>query len=560
MFLGAYDPMHEKILITTALPYANGSIHLGHILEQVLADIWCRFHKLCGQNVLFIGGNDAHGTPVMLRAQKEGVSPLDLVRKIHAQHRLDFAGFGIDFDHFDITHAPENATLLHEIFDRMQKRKDVCVRTIAQLYDPLAKLFLPDRYVKGTCPACGAKDQYGDHCEACSATYAPCDLSSPYSALSGAAPVEKESEHYFFKLQNYTHFLETWLNSNALQLSVKHKLTEWLEQGLKAWDISRDAPYFGFQIPGESHKYFYVWVDAPIGYMACFQKLCKIRPELSFAAYWDADAQTHLYHFVGKDIIYFHALFWPALLKSAGFRLPTAVFAHGFLTVNGQKMSKSRGTFITAQKYLQHAEPDCLRYYFAAKLGPDVADIDLNLSDFRQRVNADLIGKYINIASRCAGFITRLCDGRLAPLSALQLHAQTGLALHADFIAQAQTVHDLYLARNYGQVVRTIMQLADRANRYIQTHKPWKLCKLQDPAPVQAVCSIGLNLFRILSLYLKPIVPKIIQSAEQFLHIPPLLWEDRGTLLHDHSIATFKPLLARIAPTLDQTLLQDQAG
>lgn len=543
-------PNPRKILITTALLYANGSLHLGHILEHIQADIWARFQKMRGHNCIFICGNDAHGTPIMISAEKMGITPEEMIARIHKEHIADFTDFHIQFDHFDTTHAPENQALVNLIYQRLRDKGDIASQTIEQAYDPVQNMFLPDRYVKGECPRCGAKDQYGDNCEACGATYTPVELKNPISVLSGATPLQKSSVHYFFDLKNYEKELKEWGHSGHLQEQVANKLNEWFEAGLKAWDISRDAPYFGFEIPDAPGKYFYVWMDAPIGYIACFEKLCALRPNLQVKDFWGKDSEAELYHFIGKDIVYFHALFWPAMLKGAEFRTPSAIFAHGFLTVDGQKMSKSRGTFITARDYLNHLNPEYLRYYCAAKLNQHVEDIDLNFTDFTQRINADLVGKFVNIASRCAGFITKFFDGKLS--SELD-----NMPLVAQFLLQGEIIADLYESREYHQAMREIMGLADLANQYIDSMKPWAMAKIPEELPrVQLVCTLGLNLFKILMVYLKPVLPKTAEAVEVFLNIPPLSWEDRVMPLLDHQINTFQPLLQRVDSAAIAALIQ----
>ncbi len=530
----------RQILVTTALPYANGPIHLGHMVEYIQADIWVRFHKLYGQDCFFICGDDTHGTPVMISAEKQGITPEQLIAKVYQEHRADFAGFYIDFDYYHSTHSPENQQLSNLIYQRLRDRGDIETRTIEQAYDPQKNIFLPDRYVKGDCPLCGAKDQYGDNCEVCGGTYSPLEMKNPVSVLSGATPITKQSLHYFFRLGNYTEMLQNWMRLGHLQEEVANKLREWFAVGLQSWDISRDAPYFGFEIPDAPGKYFYVWLDAPIGYMASFKKLCEMTPGLSFEDFWGKDSQAELYHFVGKDIIYFHALFWPAILEGSGFRKPTAVFTHGFLTVDGQKMSKSRGTFITASRYLQHLNPEYLRYYFAAKLNNHMDDIDLSIADFTNRVNADLVGKVVNIASRCAGFISKLFAGRLAA-------KLDDPGLYTDFVAAGDKIAELYATREYHFAVREIMALADRANQYIDTQKPWALAKQEDQLlRVQEVCTSGLNLFKVVMTYLKPILPKTAENSEKFLNCEPFTWANRQQALLDHEIATFVPLMQRI--------------
>jgi len=532
------DPK-RKILVTAALPYANGSLHLGHMVEIIQTDIWVRFQRLIGNTCHFVCGDDAHGTPIMLRAEKLNLSPEQLIANYYQEHSADFKDFNIALDNFHTTHSPENQTLASEIYQRLLQHGDITKRTIKQAYDPLKNMFLPDRYVKGECPKCGAQDQYGDSCEHCGATYSPTDLKNPVSVVSGAKPIEKESEHYFFCLDHYESFLKDWTEKGHLQTEVSKKLSEWFKTGLEQWDISRDGPYFGFEIPNTPGKYFYVWLDAPIGYMASFKHLCQGTPSLSFEEYWNKDSTTELYHFIGKDIVYFHALFWPAVLKGSDFRTPSGIFVHGFLTVNGQKMSKSRGTFITARTYLNHLNPEYLRYYFASKLGSNIEDIDFQMEDFVARVNSDLVGKLVNIASRCAGFITKLFDGKLAK------HCSE-LELYQEFVVAGEALKTHFEEREYNRAVREIMQLADRANRYIDDKKPWILAKSPEHRDeTHDVCSVGLNLFRLLMIYLQPILPTLAKGVESFLNTE-LRWNTRETPLLSHPIEPFKPLLQRI--------------
>ncbi len=526
----------RKILVTSALPYANGSIHLGHLVEYIQTDIWVRFQKLRGHECYYVCADDAHGTPIMLRAQHEGIRPEELIARVHQEHQSDFAGFAINFDNYYSTHSPENQYFANHIYNELKAGGHIITRTIRQAYDPVKEMFLPDRFIRGECPRCGAKDQYGDNCEACGATYAPTDLKNPVSAISGATPIEKESEHYFVNLQDFEPMLKEWTTSEALQPEVAHKLNEWFEAGLQAWDITRDAPYFGFEINDAPGKYFYVWLDAPIGYIASFRNLCN-KKGLDFNSFWHEGSQTELYHFIGKDIMYFHTLFWPAMLTGGHFRKPTAVFVHGFLTVDGQKMSKSRGTFINARTYLNHLNPEYLRYYFAAKLNNKVDDVDLNLDDFLHRVNADLVGKVVNIASRCAGFITKRFNGLLAD----KLHDP---ALFDQFIAEGKIIETAYEARDYNKAVRDIMALADRANQYIDEFKPWVIAKDVSKADeLQAVCSQGLNLFYVLMSYLAPILPVMAEKVEKFL-VAPLNFEIKPLL--NHEIKQFEPLMQRV--------------
>ncbi len=534
---------HRKILVTSALPYANGPIHLGHLVEYIQTDIWVRFQKMRGSTCWYVCADDTHGTPIMLKAQEEGITPEELIERVGREHRADFAAFDIGFDSYYSTHSPENRELAEEIYRRLKAAGYIESRTITQFYDPVKGMFLPDRFIKGECPRCGAGDQYGDSCEVCGATYSPTELKNPVSAVSGARPVEKETEHFFFKLSAFADFLKQWVHeAGHLQPEVAHKVNEWLEAGLRDWDITRDAPYFGFEIPDAPGKYFYVWLDAPIGYMASFLHLCREKG-LDFDEYWRPDSTAELHHFIGKDIIYFHALFWPAMLHGAGFRTPSAIHAHGFLTVNGEKMSKSRGTFIRARTYLDHLDPQYLRYYFAAKLGPGIEDIDLNFDDFIQRVNADLVGKVVNIASRCAGFIRKRFDNRLAD-------SLVDPDLFVAFLDAGERIAHLYENREFGKAMREIMALADSANQFIDERKPWVVAK--DPArddELQAVCTQGLNLFRILVAYLKPVLPRLAKEAEAFLNLGDQSWPDVATQpILGHRINDFKPLLVRVDP------------
>jgi len=541
----------QKILVTTGLPYANGALHLGHMLEQIQADIWVRWQKILGHNCLFICGEDAHGTPIMLHAQEKGITPEELTATLKAEHEQDLAGFYINFDNYYTTHSPENLELTTRIYEKLKANGSIIVKTILQAYDPIKEMFLPDRFIKGTCPHCKALGQYGDSCENCGANYSSMDLIDPISTLSGAKPIHKSTEHYFFHLQKYAQFLQEWIpEAQHVQPEIAHKLDEWFKNGLKDWDISRDAPYFGFAIPDAPGKYFYVWLDAPIGYMASFKNLCTKRPDLNFNDYWQAGSKVALYHFIGKDIAYFHTLFWPAILHGAGFRLPTAVFTHGYATVNGQKMSKSRGTFITARKYLDALNPEYLRYYFATKLSNSIDDLDFNIDDFVQRVNSDLVGKVVNIASRSASFITKYFSGKLAAhLAAPELFKH--------FIESGTKISTCYTERKYSEAMRETMHLADLANQYIDSEKPWILAKEKATLPhVQEITTMGLNLFRLLTLYLKPILPKTAAESELFLNIPPLTWHDREQPLLNTTINQFKPLIQRVLPDDAQKLLQ----
>ncbi len=530
----------RKILVTSALPYANGPIHLGHMVEYIQTDIWVRFQKLIGNDCIYVCGDDAHGTPIMLSAEKEGIDPEQLIAEMKKSHEQDFADFYIDFDYFYTTHSPENRNFVETIYKRLCDNNDIVKRTIEQAYDSEKNMFLPDRFVKGECPRCGAKDQYGDSCENCGATYSPMELKNPISVISGSKPVTKKSEHLFFRLEKYANVLRDWVNTGHVQPEVAHKLNEWFTTELKEWDISRDAPYFGFEVPNAPGKYFYVWLDAPVGYMASFKKLCDERHGLNFDEYWNVDSDTELYHFLGKDIIYFHALFWPAVLTSSGFRKPTNIFAHGFLTINGQKMSKSRGTFINACDYLQYLNPEYLRYYFAAKLNSSIDDVDLNFDDFINRVNSDLVGKVVNIASRCAGFINKDFSDKLAT----SFDAES---LFDNFVSAGDNIAKLYDGREYNHAVREIMLLADKANQYIDENKPWLLAKQKGQhQKVQNICSMGINLFRILMIYLKPILPKTSRNVEEFLNVTTMTWQDIKQPLLDHTINKFTPLMQRV--------------
>ena len=542
-------PTQRRILVTSALPYANGPLHLGHMLEQVQTDIWVRFQKSRGNSCLYVCADDAHGTAIMLAAQNENLTPEEYVNSIWKQHKQDSADFSIDFSVFHTTHSTENREWSRRIYKRLKSNNDIISRKITQAYDPKEKLFLADRFIKGTCPKCKAEDQYGDNCEVCGATYNPADLINPISTISGETPIEKDSKHFFFRLKNYQSHLEEWIKSGTLQSQVANKLNEWIEMGLQDWDISRDAPYFGFEIPGTEDKFFYVWLDAPIGYIASFEHYCK-QSELNFGEYWNEENKTELFHFIGKDIVNFHGLFWPAMLKSSGLRLPTGIFAHGFLTVNGAKMSKSRGTFIKASTYLQYLDSDYLRYYFAAKLNGSVDDIDLNLEDFIQRVNSDLVGKVVNIASRCSGFIEKTFENRLSK----ECGEET---LIKDFICASENIAKLYEAREFNKAIRSVMDLADRANQYINDKKPWVLAKnTNELDEVHSICSVGINLFRILMIYLKPVLPKMSIEAETFLNCS-LEWTNLENFLIDHDLNKFEPLMTRIDPKVVKMMIEE---
>jgi methionyl-tRNA synthetase len=531
----------RQILLTSALPYANGAIHIGHMLEYIQTDIWARFQRARGHECYFAWADDAHGTPVMLWARAEGKPPEELIDRMNREHQADFRDFGISYDNYSSTHGEANRRLVERIYHALDEAGHIERREIEQLYDEQENMFLPDRFIRGTCPKCGTEDQYGDSCEACGSTYAPTDLVKPRSAISGSVPVMKKSEHYFFQLSRFERPLREWMNSGALQPEIVNKLQEWFDDGLRDWDITRDAPYFGFCIPGTTDKYFYVWVDAPMGYIASFQELCD-RTGLDFDHWWKPGSPTEVYHFIGKDIVYFHTLFWPAILMGSGFRTPTAVFAHGFLTVDGAKMSKSRGTFIRARTYLDHLEPDYLRYYFAAKLGPGTGDIDLKLEDFILRVNADVVGKVVNIASRCAGFLQRRFENRLA----------TRLPrpeLYQAFRDAGEAIATEYENRNYQAAIRHIMALADEANRYIDERKPWHLAKQAGKeTEVHEICTQGINLFRVLMTYLAPVMPFTAERAGRFLGVALDDWNAVDQPLLDHELATFQALLTRIDP------------
>jgi methionyl-tRNA synthetase len=531
----------RKILVTSALPYANGPIHIGHLVEHIQTDIWVRFQKMRGHLCYSFCGDDAHGTPIMLRAQNMGISPEALIERMQEEHEADFRDYFIAYDNYYTTHSDENREICEDIFQKLNANGYITSRTISQAYDEEKGMFLPDRFIKGTCPNCKSEDQYGDNCEVCGATYSPADLIDPVSALSGEPPALKETEHFFFQLGKFDEMLREWTGGGNLQSAISNKLGEWFDAGLKDWDITRDAPYWGFEIPGAPGKYFYVWLDAPIGYLAIHKNLFDRTGE-SIDPWWNSDSDCELYHFIGKDIAYFHTLFWPAVLEGAGMRKPTAVYCHGFLTVGGKKMSKSRGTFINARTYLEHLNPEYLRYYYAAKLGPGIEDLDLNLEDFVARVNSDLVGKVVNIASRCAGFINSRFDAMLSDDLA-------DAGLYRSFSDASEQIAALYEGREYSQAMREIMRLADRANQYIDANKPWILIKDEENLElVQAVCSMGINLFRALVVYLKPVLPALAKNAEQFLATDSLTWDDVQTPLTSHRIKKFQPLMTRIQP------------
>ncbi|MDW0617389.1 methionine--tRNA ligase [Mannheimia haemolytica] len=528
----------RKMLVTCALPYANGAIHLGHMLEHIQADIWVRFQRMRGNEVHFVCADDAHGTPIMLNADKLGITPEQLIEKAKADHEADFASFNISFDNYHSTHSEENRQITTDIYKTLKANGFIKSKVISQLFDPEKNMFLPDRFVKGTCPKCKAEDQYGDNCEVCASTYSSMDLINPRSAVSGATPVVKESEHFFFDLPSFEGMLKEWTRSGSLQPEIANKMQEWFESGLQQWDISRDAPYFGFEIPDAENKFFYVWLDAPIGYMASFKNLCD-RAGIDFDEFWQKDSTTELYHFIGKDIVYFHSLFWPAMLEGSGYRKPTNVFAHGYVTVDGAKMSKSRGTFIQANTYLKHLDPECLRYYYAAKLNDRIEDLDFNLDDFVQRVNSDIVNKLVNLASRNASFIAKRFEGKLAE----KLDDE---ALFNEFTAQAETIANFYENREFNKAIRAIMELTDKANKYIDDKAPWVIAKEEGKeAELQAVCSMGIELFRVLMSYLKPVLPKLAERAEAFLQ-SELRWDNIATPLFGHTVAPFKSLFSRL--------------
>ena len=545
----------RKILITSALPYANGPTHLGHLLEYIQTDIWSRFQKLQGHEAYYVCADDAHGTPIMLNAQKQGITPEEMVKQVSIERQRDFADFNIKFDNYHSTHSQENKELSELIYNRLNDAGHIKKHTISQLFDPEKGIFLPDRFVTGTCPTCKSENQNGDSCDSCGATYSPTELINPRSVMSGAEPVLKDSEHYFFDLPAFEGMLKEWLHSGTIQQEMANKLDEWFTDGLQQWDISRDAPYFGFEIPNAPGKYFYVWLDAPIGYMSSFKAYCD-KTGTDFDAYWAKDSKAELYHFIGKDIINFHALFWPAMLDGAGFRTPDAIFAHGFLTVDGQKMSKSRGTFIMAKTYLEHLNPEYLRYYYAAKLSSRIDDIDLNLEDFAQRVNSDLVGKVVNIASRCAGFVVKKFDGKLSTQWSTQAQS-----LYASFAAESEMIATLYEKRDYGQAMREIMALADKANEYIAETAPWVLAKEEGKeAELHESVSVGINLFRVLMTYLAPVIPDTADKAKAFLNLDSWVWSDVQSPLMGHEITQFKALLTRLEMTSIEKMVEASAS
>ena len=529
----------RRILVTSALPYANGEIHLGYMLETIQTDIWVRFQKMMGNECHYVCADDAHGTPIMLKAKEMELEPETLIEQVKIRHQADLDDFHIDFSQYHSTHSEENREISELIYNRLNDSGYIKKRIISQAFDPEKEMFLPDRFIKGECPKCGADDQYGDNCEVCGATYSTTELKNARSVISGATPIEKDSEHYFFDLPQFEKELEDWTKAGHLQEQVTNKLAEWFEQGLQQWDISRDKPYFGFKIPGTEDKYFYVWLDAPIGYMASFKKLCD-NSELNFDEFFGKDSDTELYHFIGKDIIYFHALFWPATLMGSNFRTPSGVFAHGFLSVNGRKMSKSRGTFINARTYLENLDPEYLRYYYASKLTAKIDDIDLNLQDFKKRVNSDLVGKVINIASRSASFVVKNYDKELSAKCIEK-------SLYDEFVEAGTDIARHYEARNFSHAMRLIMKLADKANQYIDEKKPWQLAKIEGKEKeVHEITSLAINLFKVLMTYLKPVLPELARRSEEFLNVDSLNWSDIENPLTNHKINKFKALMTRI--------------
>ena len=543
----------RRILVTSALPYANGDLHLGYMLEVIQTDIWVRFQNMQGNECYYVCADDTHGTPIMLKAAEMGITPEELIASVSERHQADLSDFHINFSQYHSTHSDENRYFSELIYNRLNDAGYIKKRVISQSFDPEKEMFLPDRYIKGDCPKCGAEDQYGDNCEVCGATYATTEIKNPRSVISGAVPIEKDSEHYFFDLPQFEKELKDWTKAGHLQEQVSNKLAEWFDQGLEQWDISRDKPYFGFKIPGTEDKYFYVWLDAPIGYMASFKKLCD-NSDLEFDDFFEKGSDTELYHFIGKDIIYFHALFWPATLIGSNFRTPNAVFAHGFLSVNGQKMSKSRGTFVLARTYLDSLNPEYLRYYYAYKLSSKIDDIDLNLEDFKQRVNSDLVGKVVNIASRSASFVVKKFDKELSNNCSEQ-------ELYDAFVAASSEIAGYYEIRNFGQAMRSIMKLADKANQYIDDKKPWQLAKEEGKMQeVHEITSLAINLFRVLMTYLKPVLPEMAEKSEVFLNVDSLNWDDIKSPLLGHQINKFKPLMTRIEDEQIEAMIESSKG
>ena len=543
----------RRILVTSALPYANGDLHLGYMLEVIQTDIWVRFQNMQGNECYYVCADDTHGTPIMLKAAEMGITPEELIASVSERHQADLSDFHINFSQYHSTHSDENRYFSELIYNRLNEAGYIKKRVISQSFDPEKEMFLPDRYIKGDCPKCGATDQYGDNCEVCGATYSTTEIKNPRSVISGAVPIEKDSEHFFFDLPQFEKELKDWTKAGHLQEQVSNKLEEWFEQGLEQWDISRDKPYFGFKIPGTEDKYFYVWLDAPIGYMASFKKLCD-NSNLEFDDFFEKGSDTELYHFIGKDIVYFHALFWPATLIGSNFRTPNAVFAHGFLSVNGQKMSKSRGTFVLARTYLESLNPEYLRYYYAYKLSSKIDDIDLNLEDFKQRVNSDLVGKVVNIASRSASFVVKKFDKELSKECCEQ-------ALYDEFVEASTEIAVHYEDRNFGQAMRSIMKLADKANQYIDDKKPWQLAKEEGKMQeVHEITSLAINLFRVLMTYLKPVLPEMAEKSEVFLNVDSLNWDDIKSPLLGHQINKFKPLMTRIEDEQIEAMIESSKG
>jgi methionyl-tRNA synthetase len=543
----------RRILVTSALPYANGDLHLGYMLEVIQTDIWVRFQNMQGNECYYVCADDTHGTPIMLKAAEMGITPEELIASVSERHQADLSDFHINFSQYHSTHSDENRYFSELIYNRLNDSGYIKKRVISQSFDPEKEMFLPDRYIKGDCPKCDAEDQYGDNCEVCGATYSTTEIKNPRSVISGAVPIEKDSEHYFFDLPQFEKELKDWTKAGHLQEQVSNKLAEWFDQGLEQWDISRDKPYFGFKIPGTEDKYFYVWLDAPIGYMASFKKLCD-NSDLEFDDFFEKGSDTELYHFIGKDIVYFHALFWPATLIGSNFRTPNAVFAHGFLSVNGQKMSKSRGTFVLARTYLESLNPEYLRYYYAYKLSSKIDDIDLNLEDFKQRVNSDLVGKVVNIASRSASFVVKKFDKELSKVCCEQ-------ELYDEFVAASSEIAGHYEDRNFGQAMRSIMKLADKANQYIDDKKPWQLAKEEGKMQeVHEITSLAINLFRVLMTYLKPVLPEMAEKSEAFLNVDSLNWDDIKSPLLGHQINKFKPLMTRIEDEQIEAMIESSKG
>lgn len=537
-------------IVTCALPYANGNIHLGHMVEHVQADIWVRFQRMLENECYFICADDTHGTPIMLKAEQQGITPEELIDGFYKSHTADFAGFGISYDHFYTTNSVENKECAYDIYNKLRANNKIAVRTISQLFDEEKQMFLPDRFVKGTCPKCKAEDQYGDSCEKCGATYSPTELINPFSVVSGSTPVMRESEHYFYKLGEAGKFLSAWLNADGrLQAEAKNKMQEWLDGGLQDWDISRDKPYFGFEIPDAPGKYFYVWLDAPVGYLSSFMHFCKEKG-LDFNSLWNAD-DTEIYHFIGKDILYFHALFWPAVLNDAGYRTPNALNVHGFLTVNGEKMSKSRGTFITARSYLESGlNPEFYRYYIASKLTAKIEDIDLSFNDFIARINSELVGKYVNIASRSAGFISKKFANKLADKI-------DDMTLLDSILSIRSELDNLYQSREFAKAIKSIMAKVDDVNLYVDNQKPWLLAKEEGREnELHQVCTTLLNAFRVFAIYLKPVVPNLVAQIEEFLNIAPLKWSDLNNLLLNHTINNYKHLITRVEPEMTDKIIE----